>query len=53
MTEALEALRGDQALREGFGDFFVDYHLKLKRAVIDRFNADVSDWEQREYFSLF
>ena len=37
----------------GFGDFFVDYYLKLKQAEIDRFNADVSDWEQREYFSTF
>ncbi|TAJ37315.1 MAG: glutamine synthetase [Reyranella sp.] len=53
LGEALEALRGDQVLREGFGDFFVDYYLKLKQAEIDRFNADVSDWEQREYFSLF
>jgi glutamine synthetase len=53
LDEALEALRGDQALREGFGGFFVDYYLKLKQAEIDRFNADVSDWEQREYFSLF
>ena len=40
-------------LRAGFGDFFVDYYLKLKQAEIDRFNLEVSDWEQREYFSLF
>ena len=40
-------------MREGVGDFFVDYYLKLKQAEIDRFNAEVSDWEQREYFSLF
>ena len=53
LGEALEALRGDQVLREGFGSFFVDYYLKLKQAEIDRFNAEVSDWEQREYFSLF
>jgi hypothetical protein len=24
-----------------------------KQAEFNRFNADVSDWEQREYFSLF
>ena len=53
LGEALEALRGDQVLRDGFGDFFVDYYLKLKQAEIDRFNLEVSDWEQREYFSLF
>ena len=52
LADAFEA-RGDQVLREGFGSFFVDYYLKLEQAEIDRFNAEVSDWEQREYFSLF
>ena len=51
--KSLAALGDDKALRAGFGDFFVDYYLKLKQAEIDRFNMDVSDWEQREYFSLF
>ena len=53
LAESLAALAGDTALRAGFGDFFVDYYLKLKQAEIDRFNLEVSDWEQREYFSLF
>jgi glutamine synthetase len=53
LSESLAALGDDLALRSGFGDFFVDYYLKLKQAEIDRFNSEVSDWEQREYFSLF
>jgi glutamine synthetase len=53
LDEALEALRDDKVLRAGFGDFFVDYYLKLKQAEIDRFQLEVSDWEQREYFSTF
>jgi glutamine synthetase len=54
LAEALSALDGDKALRAGFGDFFVDYYLKLKRAEIARFEADTAgDWEQREYFSIF
>jgi glutamine synthetase len=53
LDEVLAALGEDQVFRAGFGDFFVDYYLKLKQAEIDRFNAEVSDWEQREYFSLF
>ena len=53
LAEALDALRADTVLRAGLGDFFVDYYLKLKQAEIDRFNLEVSDWEQREYFSLF
>ena len=39
LGEALAALGEDKALRAGFGDFFVDYYLKLKQAEIDRFNA--------------
>ena len=53
LGEALSALDQDKALRAGFGDFFIDYWLTLKRAEIERFEAEVSDWEQREYFSLF
>ena len=53
LAESLAALSEDQVLRKSFGDFFVDYYLKLKQAEIDRFNMEVSDWEQREYFSLF
>ena len=32
------AAASDKALRAGFGDFFVDYYLKLKQAEIDRFD---------------
>jgi glutamine synthetase len=53
LDEALAALSDNKVLRAGFGDFFVDYYLKLKQAEIDRFNLEVSDWEQREYFSTF
>jgi glutamine synthetase len=53
LEEALAALDGNDCLRAGFGDSFVDYWLHLKRAELARFNADVSEWEQREYFSIF
>ncbi len=53
LGDALAALNEDKTLRAGLGDFFVDYYLRLKQAEIDRFNLEVSDWEQREYFSLF
>ena len=54
LGEALAALDGDKILRAGFGDFFVDYYVKLKQAEIARFEADkAGDWEQREYFSIF
>jgi len=53
LGEALAALSDDKGLRAGLGDFFVDYYIKLKQAEIARFDSEVSDWEQREYFSIF
>jgi glutamine synthetase len=46
-------LREDACLRAGFGDAFVDYYLRIKEFEIARFQAEVTDWEQREYFDLF
>jgi glutamine synthetase len=53
LAEALAALETDAVVREGFGDGFVDYFVRLKRAEIARFEAEVHEWEQREYFELF
>jgi glutamine synthetase len=50
---ALTALETSAVFRDGFGTAFVDYFLRLKRAEIARFEAEVSEWEQREYFDLF
>jgi len=53
LAEALEALRRDPVLCEAFGGSFVDYYCRIKEAEIARFNLEVSEWEQREYFDLF
>jgi glutamine synthetase len=54
LAEALAALNENKVLRAGLGDFFIDYYVKLKQAEIERFNeSKASDWEQREYFSIF
>jgi glutamine synthetase len=53
LSEALAALNENKALRAGFGDFFIDYYVKLKQAEIDRYSTGADDWEQREYFSIF
>jgi glutamine synthetase len=53
LAEALAALRDDRVLREGLGEAFVEYYCRIKEAEIARFNLEVSDWEQREYFDLF
>jgi glutamine synthetase len=53
LGEALAALRDDACFRKGFGDGFVDYYLRIKQAEIARFQSEVTDWEQKEYFDLF
>jgi glutamine synthetase len=53
LGEALEALRKDKALRDGIGETFVDYYIRMKEAEIARCNLEVSDWEHREYFDLY
>lgn len=53
LEEALAALREDAVLRAGLGTGFVDYFCHIKAAEIARFNLEVSEWEQREYFDTF
>jgi glutamine synthetase len=59
LGEAVAALRADPMFRKGFGDGFVDYYAHIKEAEYARFmteggkEADVTAWEQNEYFDLF
>ncbi len=53
LAEALAALAQDETMRAGFGPDFVDYFVRLKQAEIARFEQEVTEWEQREYFDLF
>ncbi len=45
--------REDRCFAEGFGKAFVDYYLTIKQAEIARYQAEVTEWEQKEYFDLF
>jgi glutamine synthetase len=53
LREAVTALKGDAFFREALGAEFVDYYTHIKNAEIERFQTEVSDWEQREYFEMF
>jgi len=53
LAEALAALRADACLNAALGPGFVDYFCRIKDAEIARFNLEVSEWEQREYFEMF
>ncbi|UFS58658.1 glutamine synthetase family protein [Subtercola endophyticus] len=49
---ALDALEGDSYLRSFFGADVIQWYLTLKRSEFDRYQAAVTDWEQREYFTM-
>ncbi|MCX7959953.1 MAG: glutamine synthetase family protein [Burkholderiales bacterium] len=53
LEEAIGELRRDTVLCAALGAEFVDYYCRVKDAEVARFNLEVSDWEQREYFELF
>jgi glutamine synthetase len=60
LGEALAALRDNACFRTAFGEDFVDYYIRIKEAEIVRYRAEVADdtaevthWEQKEYFDLF
>jgi len=62
LAEALAALNDSACYRAGFGEVFVNYHLRIKQAEIARCDAEangqsgnaseVSAWEHNEYFDL-
>ena len=53
LQEAVLALKDDPFFRDALGAGFVDYYVHIKNAEIERFQAEVSEWEQREYFEMF
>ena len=53
LSEAVTALKDDPFFREALGAEFVDYYVHIKNAEIERFQAEVSEWEHREYFEMF
>lgn len=52
LGEAISAFSDSAFYREKLGDGFVDYYSHIKKSEWERYLAAVSDWEQREYFSL-
>jgi glutamine synthetase len=53
LSQALQALESNDYFRLAFGPSFVNYYTHLKRFELARFEAEVTAWEQREYFDLF
>jgi glutamine synthetase len=60
LDAAVEALSSDRFYRGVFGATFVDYLVTMKRAELKRYHAasagdeaEVTDWEMREYFEFY
>ena len=53
LHQALTALRADDCFAAGFGRSFVNYYIHIEQAELARFEAEVTEWEQREYFKMF
>jgi glutamine synthetase len=53
LREAVAALNEDSFFRTALGDRFVDYYVFIKTAEIARFEMEVTEWEQAEYFDIF
>jgi glutamine synthetase len=53
LREAVSALDEDRFFRAAMGDQFVDYYAFIKNAEIARFEMEVTEWEQAEYFDIF
>jgi glutamine synthetase len=53
LREAVAALDEDPFFRAAMGDQFVDYYVFIKNAEIARFEMEVTEWEQAEYFDIF
>jgi glutamine synthetase len=53
LREAVAALDEDRFFRAAMGDQFVDYYVFIKNAEIARFEMEVTEWEQAEYFDIF
>ncbi|MCB1427321.1 MAG: glutamine synthetase family protein [Zhengella sp.] len=50
---AIEAFAGSAFWRAALGETVADWLTRIKRAEWDRYLSEISEWEHREYFSLF
>jgi glutamine synthetase len=54
LAEAVDLLESEgDVFRQAFGSSFVDFLVSIKRHELGRYNAHVTDWEQREYFEVY
>jgi glutamine synthetase len=50
---ALDALQADDVIRAALGDSLIEQFARLKRAELDAYESQVSDWELQRYAAAF
>lgn len=53
LARAVDALEHSSVFRNAMGESFISYLTDIKKAEIKRYELEVSEWEQREYFDMF
>lgn len=53
LLSAIQHFEQSTFMRAEFGDTFVDYISRIRRAEWERYHLAVSEWEQAEYFNLY
>lgn len=53
LAEAVAVAKDGAFFRSAFGANFIDYYCRIKEYEIARYEAEVSEWEHREYFDTF
>lgn len=53
LARAVDALDHSSVFRATMGDAFINYLTEIKKSEIKRYELEVSEWEQREYFDMF
>ncbi|MBS0960349.1 glutamine synthetase family protein [Acetobacter thailandicus] len=53
LAQATDALDKSTLFRGAMSDTFINYLIAIKRSEIRRYELEVSEWEQREYFDIF
>ncbi len=51
--DAVTLFETSELYRQSFGTTFVNYYSHIKKAEWNRYLTTVSEWEEREYFTLF
>ena len=53
LQDAIAAFRSSELMKSELGSVFHNYFSMLKQHELNRFWAEVTDWESREYFAMY